>query len=166
MDMPHHESDWKGLPGEAAVLDALRRSGVKTGQHRSCYAEGRKAMRSLEMKKKLEEGPAGFMVPWEERPTSVGMMMGAWFVDFVAVSLFVAYLAGRVLAPGTPCLSVFPVAGAAAVLVDAGALVFNSIWCGPLLVDDFEEGRPRPVRPADRGRVRLAPAAVGARRPA
>lgn len=130
MVLPHHQSDWQGLPGEAAILEALRKSGAKRGQYRLPYAAGRKAMQSPEMKKKLEEGPAGLLVLWEKWDMSMGKMMAGWFLYLVVVAIFVAYLTGHVLGPGTPYLSVFRVAGTAAVLAFAGSLVPNSIWWG------------------------------------
>jgi len=130
MVLPHHKSDWKGLPGEAAILEALRKSGAKSGQYRFPYAEGREAMQSPEMKKKLEEGPAGLLVLWERWNVSMAKNMAGWFVYLLIVSIFVAYLTGHVLASGATYLAVFRVAGTAAVLAFAGALIPNSIWWG------------------------------------
>jgi hypothetical protein len=139
MVLPHHDSDWAGLPEETSILEAIRKAGVKTGQYRFPYAEGRKAMQSEEMKKRLAEGPAGFVVLWEKWDVSMGKMMGGWFLYLIGVSVFVAYLTGHVLAPGAPYLAVFRVAGTAAILAYAGALIPNSIWWGRSWSMTFKE---------------------------
>lgn len=126
----YHRSDFKGMPGEAALLDAMRRQGLKPGQYYFPYAAERKQMRSPEMLKKFEEGPVGFLAVLPPGAPKVGGKLGFWFLYLLVLSTFVAYLAGRTLSPGTAYLAVFRVAGTAAILGYAGALVPNSIWWG------------------------------------
>ena len=52
MVVRHHDSDWRGLPEEAAILEAFRRAKVPRGQYRFPYAETRQ-MQSPEMQKKM-----------------------------------------------------------------------------------------------------------------
>jgi hypothetical protein len=129
MAVRHHDSDWKGLPGEDGILDAMRQARVPRGQYRFPYADAR-LMQSPEMKKKMADGPAGFIVFWERYEGSMGKQLGAWFLYLLGVSVFVAYLTGRVLPAGTSHLSVFRVAGTAAVLGYCAAHFPNSIWWG------------------------------------
>jgi hypothetical protein len=129
MVLRHHDTDWTGLPGEDAILEAFRKAKVPRGQYRFPYADA-KQMQSPEMKKKMSEGPCGFLIFWDRRDTSMGKSLGLWFVYLLGVSIFVAYLAGRVLAPGTPYMQVFRVAGTVAVLAYAAAIVPKSIWWG------------------------------------
>jgi hypothetical protein len=129
MVIKHHDSDWKGLPGEEAILDALRKAKVPRGQYRFPYAPA-KQMQGPEMKKKMADGPSGFLFFWERWDGSMGKSLGQWFVYLLGVSIFVAYLTGRVLPAGASGLGVFRVAGTAAVLAYAAALVPRSIWWG------------------------------------
>jgi hypothetical protein len=129
MVIRHHASDWKGMPSEESVLEAMRKAGLKRGQYRFPYAEARK-MQSPEMKKKMAEGPAGHLYYFERWEGSMGKSLASWFVYLLGVSLFVAYLTGRVLASGAPYASVFRIAGTAAILAYAGALIPHSIWWG------------------------------------
>jgi hypothetical protein len=124
-----HESDWKGLPDEASIVEVFRRAKVPRGQYRFPYATG-KEMQSPEMKKKMAEGPAGFLVLWERWDGSMGKQLGLWFLYLLGISFVVAYLAGRVLAPGAAPSPVFRVVGTAAVLGYCGAVIPNSIWWG------------------------------------
>src|SRR4030095_5017387 len=89
-----HESDWKGLPDEASIVEAFRRAKVPRGQYRFPYATG-KQMQSPEMKKKMAEGPAGFLVFWERWDGSMGKQLGLWLLYLLGISFVVAYLAGR-----------------------------------------------------------------------
>jgi len=129
MVVRHHESDWKGLPDESSILDAFRRAKIPRGQYRFPYAPG-KEMQSPEMKKKMSDGPTGFVVYQERWDGSMGRQLGFWFLYILAISIFVAYLTGRVLPAGVAGFSVFRVAGTAAVLAYCGALIPNSIWWG------------------------------------
>ena len=129
MVVRHHESDWAGLPGEEGILAAFRAARVPRGQYRFPYAPGRE-MQSPEMKKKMAEGPAGFLVYWDRWDGGMGKTLALWFLYLVGVAIFVGYLTGRVLPPGTPFLQVFRVAGTAAFLAFAAALFPNSIWWG------------------------------------
>src|SRR5262245_3683287 len=62
MLLPHHRSDWAQLPGEAGVLDAMRKAGVGRGQYRFPWCDPRD--KSPETVKKLEQGPMGTMIVW------------------------------------------------------------------------------------------------------
>jgi hypothetical protein len=129
MVVRHHEGDWKGLPDEGPVLEAMRRAKIPRGQYRFPYAPG-KQMQSPEMKKKMAEGPAGMMIYWDRYEGGMGKQLGIWFLYLAVVSLFVAYLTGRVLPAGSAFATVFRVAGTSAVMAYCGALFPNSIWWG------------------------------------
>jgi len=128
MFLPHHKSDWAQLPGEAGVLDAMRRAGVGRGQYRFPFCNPRD--KSPETKKKMEEGPTGTMIVWPPGPMGMGKQLGTWFVYLLLVSTAVACVAGRVLPAGTSYRTVFHTAGGAAVLAYASAILPNAIWWG------------------------------------
>jgi len=129
MVLPHHRNDYGKLPDEATVIEALRKSGAGPGQYRFPYARDPKEMQSPEFAEKLK-GPVGILTRLPSGPPTMGKAMALQFVYFLGVSAFVAYLTGRTLAPGTPYLAVFRVAGTAAILAYVGALFPNSIWWG------------------------------------
>jgi hypothetical protein len=129
MVVRHHESDWNALPDETSLLEAFRKAKIPRGQYRFPYAKG-KEMQSPEMKKKMADGPVGTLVYWPSWDGSMGKQLGIWFLYLLAISIFVAYLTGRVLPAGVGARSVFRVAGTSAVLAYCGALLPNSIWWG------------------------------------
>ncbi len=128
MFLPHHKKDWGELPGEAGVLEAMRRAGVGRGQYRFPFCDPRD--KSPETKKKMEEGPMGTMIVWPPGPIGMGKQLGIWFVYLLAVSTAVACVVGRVLPVGTSYRMVFHTAGGAAVLAYASAIVPGAIWWG------------------------------------
>ncbi len=128
MFLPHHKSDWAQLPGEAGLLEAMRRAGVGRGQYRFPFCNPRD--KSPETKKKLEEGPMGTMIVWPPGPMSMGKQLGTWFVYLLVVSTCVAYLCGHVLPAGVSYRTVFRMAGGIAILAYASAIVPNAIWWG------------------------------------
>ena len=138
MVIKHHDSDWKGLPGEETILEALRKAKVPRGQYRFPYASARE-MQSPEMKKKMADGPSGFLLFWDRWDGSMGKNLGQWFVYLIAVSIFVAYVTGRVLPAGAAGMSIFRVAGTVAVLAYAAAIVPRSIWWGQSWSMTFKE---------------------------
>ena len=60
----------------------------------------------------------------------MGKYLVQWFIYTVIVSVFVAYLAGRVLDAGAEYLAVFRVAGTAAFMAYGVAELVASIWRG------------------------------------
>ena len=128
MLLPHHRNDWSPLPGEAGVLDAMRKAGVGRGQYRFPWCDPRD--KSPETAKKLEEGPMGTTIVWPTGKMNMGKMLGTWFVYLVIVSACVAYLTGHVLPTGASYRTVFRLAGGIAMLGYAAANVPNAIWMG------------------------------------
>lgn len=129
MALPHHKSDTLRLPDEPATVDVLARQGLKPGLYRFPWAGSMAEMKDPAHLKKLE-GPVGLLTVVRSGPTSLGKALGAWIAYMLVVNVFVAYLAGRTLAAGTPHLHVFRVAGAVAFLAYAGGLAPDAIWWG------------------------------------
>ena len=64
------------------------------------------------------------------RVLAAGLYLALWFVNCLLIGVFVAYLAGRTLAPGTDYLQVFRVAGTTAFMAYGVGQFVNSIWKG------------------------------------
>jgi len=125
--LPHHRSDVQPLPDEPAALEALGRQGLRPGVYRFPFAG---APEDREFLDKLATGPSGLLVVTRPRALSVGWALGFSILHFLAVSIVVAYVAGRTLAPGAAALAVFRVTGTIAVLAYTAGLVPESLWWG------------------------------------
>ena len=60
----------------------------------------------------------------------MGKFLGQWFLYCVVVSIFTAYLTGRMRMPGTEYLEVFRIAGTVAFIGYSLAQLQNAIWRG------------------------------------
>jgi hypothetical protein len=130
MVLPHHRSDMRRLPDEAAATDVLGKQGLKPGVYRFPWAGSMAETKDPTFVAKLNKGPVGFLTVTPSGPFSMGRALGLWILYLIVVGVFVAYLTGRVLPPGTHYLQVFRVAGTAAFLAFSGAHLPGSIWFG------------------------------------
>jgi hypothetical protein len=128
MVLTYHRSDWRKLPSEDAVLDALRGFKIPPGDYHAPHATGPAAMKDPEFVGKLTRGPVLLMTVIPPGPPSMGASLVLWFLYSVVVSVFAGYLAGRALAPGAEYLDVFRFAGTSAFMGYSLALLQHSIW--------------------------------------
>jgi hypothetical protein len=135
MVLPHHKSDAKQLPDEAGALEALGKQGLKPGLYRFPWANSMAEMKDPAFVEKLNKGPVGLLTVLPSGPFNMGRSLGLWTGYLVLISIFVAYVAGRVLGPGSSYLEVFRVAGTVAFLGYSGSHLPDAIWWGkPLKV--------------------------------
>jgi hypothetical protein len=130
MILPLHKNDYRKLPDEEKVMDALRSAGVTPGRMYIFPYTTHKEMKLPEAREKFKRGPIGGITI---RPTGVPGMakfLIQWFLYCIVVGIFVAYLTGRTRAAGAPYLEVFRVAGASAFLAYSVALIQDAIWKG------------------------------------
>ena len=75
MALPHHKSDYRGLPDEEAARQALGPQGLAPGLYNIPNIASRAALKEPENQRKLAEGPVAFMTvlpapgirPWPVR---------------------------------------------------------------------------------------------------
>jgi hypothetical protein len=130
MVLPFHRKDYGPLPGEAAVLDAMRKAGVPPGQFMFPGCANMKDMASPEMQAKYAQGPVGTMIVLPSGIPNLGKSLATWFLFCIVVGVFTAYLAGLAMPPGTAGRAVFRFTSAAAALGYAFSHVVDSIWKG------------------------------------
>jgi hypothetical protein len=128
--LTYHRSDYRGLPDEERVTEAMRNAGVKPGPAYYFPYFAFKEMKSPAVTEKMKRGPVGFLTVLPSGPPAMGKSLIQWFVYCLVISLFAAYLSGRLLAPGTAFLQVFRVVGTVAFLGYGGAQAQESIWSG------------------------------------
>ncbi len=130
MVLTYHRADYKRLPDEAGTAEVLRRSGIAPGFYSFPYCTSNKEMGTPEMQEKLRQGPVGLLILRPSGLPNMGKYLATWFAFCLLVSVFVAYLAGRTLGPGTDYLQVFRVAGTTAFMAYGVGQIVNSIWHG------------------------------------
>lgn len=130
MVLTYHRSDYRGLPDEDRVTEALRIAGVKPGPAYYFPFSSFKEMKSARMVEKMNRGPVGFVNVLPSGPPAMGKNLVQWFLYCLVISIFAAYLSGRLLAPGTAFLQVFRAVGTIAFLGYGAAHAQESIWGG------------------------------------
>ncbi len=127
MVLGYHKSDYKKLPNESAV-EGLR--GLEPGTYHFPYCPSQKDMKTPEHIEKMKKGPIGLMTIIPSGPPNMGKYLGAWFVYLLVVSVFIAYVCSRTLAPNTIYLEVFRVAGTLGFMTYGLGMAHESIWGG------------------------------------
>ena len=130
MVLQFHKGEYKQLPGEASILEAMRTEGVARGEYTLPCAGSLKDAGTPEMQQKYQQGPCGYLTIIPNGAPAVGKGLVLWFLYSVLISACVAYVAGRTLVVGTEYLTVFRVTGSVAFLAYAAAIIPNSIWKG------------------------------------
>jgi hypothetical protein len=130
MVLPYHKSDYRKLPEEDRVVDALRAVGVTPGPVYHFPHTTHKDMKSPEVAEKFKRGPVGLLTVIPSGPPAMGKYLGLWFVYCIVVSVLVAIVAGTTLRPGTSYLLVFHLTGLAAFLAYGVGQLQDSIWKG------------------------------------
>ncbi len=130
MVLPIHRGDFKKLPGEASLLEAMRGQNLVPGSYMFPCAASMKDMNSPEMLAKMNLGPCGNMNVIPSGPCTIGKSLIQWFVLTLVIGIFVAYSAGLGLARGADSMAVFRVTTAIALLGYALSPVSDSIWKG------------------------------------
>ena len=130
MVLPIHKSDYRKLPEEDKVLDALRAAGVTPGRIYHFPFCTHKDMKSPEAVARFKRGPVGLLTVIPSGPPAMGKYLTQWFLYCVLIGVFVAYLTGRTRSAGTEYLEIFRVAGTTAFLGYAVAQIQDSIWKG------------------------------------
>jgi hypothetical protein len=127
MVLTYHRSDYRALPDEERITDAMRSAGVTRGPAYFFPYFPFKEMKSPSTIEKMKRGPVGFLTVLPSGPPAMGKNLVQWFLYCVVISLFAAYVSSRTLAAGTAFLQVFRVVGTVALLGYGAAHAQESI---------------------------------------
>lgn len=129
MLLGYHANDYRKLPVEDQIQDALEPFSIPPGDYVMPHAASPEAMKSEEYRAKVERGPVAFITVVDGRAVmNMGAQFGQWFVYLVVVGIVTAYVAGRTLSVGADYLSVFRLTGTVAFACYAMSLPQRSIW--------------------------------------
>jgi len=128
MALPWHKGDYRKVPNEDKVMEALRPLALPPGDYMVPRPSSMQEMRSPEFLEKLKKGPVMVVTVLNNGPAPMARSMVLWFLYSVVIGVFAAYVAGRALPAGARYLSVFRFAGVSAFLGYSVALWQMSIW--------------------------------------
>jgi hypothetical protein len=129
MALPYHRSDYKQLPDEDNLLAKLRPAGLRQGLYIFPFTT-HKDMKTPAIQEKYKQGPVGMLTVFPSGPPAMSKFLGLWFAYCLLISVFVAYLTGRTVAPAAQYLAVFRVAGTVAFMSYGLGPLANGIWKG------------------------------------
>src|SRR5262245_37256895 len=107
MALPWHKGDYKKVPDEDKMMDALRPLAIPPGDYMVPRCSSMEEMRSPEFTAKLKAGPVMVVTVMPNGQGSMTQSLALWFIYSVIISFFAAYVAGRALSAGTAYLRVF-----------------------------------------------------------
>ena len=139
MVMPHHKSDWKGVPDEDAFAKAMRELKIPEGHYMFPCHHYSGDMNSEEFKKRWEEGPTGIMSIWSG-PMTMGRNMACTFLFYMSVNFVLAYLSGIAFDPGEEFMQVFRFVSTAGLLAYCAAGIPSAIWFRHRIVTNLMDG--------------------------
>lgn len=128
MVLPVHRNDWRRVPAEDGLLEAIRRLNIPPGDYLAPHAGTAAGTKDPEFAAKLQKGPIVILTLAPGGSASMGRNLGLWFGYLVVVSIFAAYIAGRATGPGADYLEVFRFVSCTAFAAYSLALFQNSIW--------------------------------------
>jgi len=128
MLLGYHAADWKRVPEEDAVQDALRTFTIPPGDYMLPWPTSAAHGQSDEFKAKVNKGPVLLMTTWPAGPQSMAWSLGLWFVYAIVVSKVAALVAGTTIPPGADGHLVFHTVALVAFAGYALALAQHSIW--------------------------------------
>jgi hypothetical protein len=130
MVLKYHQADYKAIPNQDQVVAELGKANLPPGYYQFPHFASMKECNTPEAQERFRRGPNGMITVMPNGMMNVGKFLGLWFVYCLLVSLFLAYLAGRTLAPGAEYLAIFRFVGTAAFLAYGLPNMVNSIWAG------------------------------------
>ena len=127
MATPWHHNDFKSVPDQDRLMDALRSFNLGPGDYVVPRPASRKDEASPEFAALLKRGPIVAMTILPGHVV-IAKNLVLWFVYCIVVALCAAYIAGEALTPGAASKKVFQFAGATAFIGFALGLWQQTIW--------------------------------------
>jgi hypothetical protein len=130
MAIPLHKSEYKGVPDETRLREAVRAQNLPTGDYYFPWCRDMKEMRTPEMIQKFIQGPVGILTIRQSGPPGMTRNLVQWVLFTLIIAVLTAYLGDLALAPGAGFGPVLRVTSTAAFMAFAPAYVHGAIWKG------------------------------------
>lgn len=128
MFLKYHHADYRALPNEDKVMDALRPFNIPPGDYMTPKPRDNADMKSPEFEAKQMKGPVFMLTIIPSGKWEMGKYLASWFIYSLVVALFTAYLTHRALPAGAPYMEVFCFAAVTTFIGYALGLWQMSIW--------------------------------------
>ncbi len=127
--LSYHVNDFRAVPDEDRVMDALRPFDLPPGDYVMPYVGHPSNLKSEAVQKKIAKGPIGALTVYPPNVMfNMGSQLAQWFAYTLLVSIVAAYVAGRLIPPAADYLQVFRTTGTVAFAAYSMGLMQRSIW--------------------------------------
>ncbi len=130
MLLEHHRADYRKLPAEDAVADAIRKAGPLPGLYFIPHAADLSQMKDPVVIEKFAKGPVATLTVLRNGPPNLGVHLVQWFALSFLISFIAAYVARHTLSFAADGLTVMRITGTVAFAGYALGYVQDSIWKG------------------------------------
>jgi len=130
MVLKHHKADYKKLPGEEGVAEAMRKSPAPPGLYVMPYCVDPAEMKDPAVRKRYDDGPVALVTMLRNGPPAMGKHLVQWLALCFLTSFVAAYVARHTLTPGADGLTVMRITGTVALVGYAFGYFQDSIWKG------------------------------------
>ena len=128
MVLPYHRTDFRKVPSEDGVMEALRDFDIPPGDYVLPFAGSTKELGDEAFIEKSTKGPVAFITVVPSGPPTMGVSLAQWFGYCLVVGTFAGYVTGRSLGPGAGYEEVFRLVSTTAFMGYGLALMQSSIW--------------------------------------
>ena len=128
MAFKYHKADYKPLPNEDAVRQALDKASCPPGLYMTPHCVDMKQMKDPAFKEKFEKGPVALITVYRKGTPAMSKHLALWLGFSLLVSFVAAYIARHTLQPGSDGMLVMRITGTVAFA--AYALSPVSDWKG------------------------------------
>jgi hypothetical protein len=130
MLLTYHRANYRRLPDEAAVAEAMRKHPASPGLYAVPYCVDPKEMKDPAVLERYEKGPVALIAVMKNGTPAMGKHLVQWLVLAFLVSFTAAYIARQTLAPGADGLQVLRITGAVAFAAYGYGYFTDAIWYG------------------------------------
>jgi len=130
MAIKYHQADYKPLPNEDAVREAIARGNLAPGVYVTPHCPDMKQMKEPAIMAKFEKGPVAMLTVMPKGAPVMQKHLALWFGFCVLVSFVAAYVARHTLHPGDEGMLVMRTTGTVAFAAYALSHLSDSIWKG------------------------------------
>ncbi len=131
--LPHHKSDFKKLPNEDGLINAMRGRPPEPGAYMLPRAWTHAEVRNPEIAEKLTQGPVGFITIVPSGIPTIGTMGKKFvqlFVFYLVLSVLVAYVTGTAFAAGHAGMDVFRIPATVAAMGHGTGVITAAVYFG------------------------------------
>lgn len=130
MALKYHKADYKPLPNDDAVREALAKGDPAPGVYFTPYCPDMKQLKEPAIREKFEKGPVVLLTVMPKGAPKMAKHLTLWFAFSVLVSFVAAYVARHTLHPGADGMLVMRITGTVAFAGYALSHMSESIWKG------------------------------------